>query len=71
MVLATWCGRSECENTIKARTTEEAAAQMEHEAAQLESDHQETGEKLTGAAKSLCTPFNQPHLVRAHPVLLA
>jgi len=60
MAMTTWCGRSSCEEQIKTRSLEESKAHTQEE--QHDDDQQESGEKLTGAAKSLCTPFNQPDL---------
>lgn len=62
MALSPWCGKQDCEEDIKKRTQEEAV-EVENEIAD-EDDFAEDqqGEKLTGAAKSLCTPFNQPSL---------
>lgn len=64
MVLAPWCGSSYCEEDIKARSGEAAEEEMErmHAKAKAEGGIVEDGEKLTGAAKSLCVPFDQPHL---------
>ena len=53
MAMTTWCGRSSCEEQIKTRSLAESKEVQEQD-----DDHLETGEKLTGAAKSLCTPFN-------------
>jgi prolyl-tRNA synthetase len=61
MALATWCGRSSCEAQIKTRTLAESKVEAETG----DDEHQEAGEKLTGAAKSLCTPFNQPELPKS------
>ena len=58
MAMTTWCGRSVCEEQIKTRSLEESKGVQEAQ----DDDHPETGEKLTHAAKSLCTPFNQPEL---------
>jgi len=63
VVLAPWCGRSECEEDIKKRTGE-AAKELEAKERELEEAGvvQESGERLTGAAKSLNVPFEQPEL---------
>mmetsp|Transcript_49208 Transcript_49208/g.96489 ORF Transcript_49208/g.96489 Transcript_49208/m.96489 type:complete len:268 (+) Transcript_49208:983-1786(+) len=57
--LAPWCGAENCEEQIKKRTGEER--EMEEAMADGDEDA-EVFEKLTGAAKSLCTPFQQPDL---------
>lgn len=61
--LAPWCGESQCEEDIKKRTGE-AAKELEAREQELEEEgvHQESGERLTGAAKSLNVPFDQPEL---------
>lgn len=56
LALAPWCGVTDCEEDIKQRSGE-AATNVESSA-----DDAEDGEKLTGAAKSLCVPFEQPDL---------
>ena len=56
MLLKCRCGLEDCEADIKKRTGE-AALNVEETA-----DDGEGGEKLTGAAKSLCVPFEQPTL---------
>jgi prolyl-tRNA synthetase len=48
------CDTKECEKSIKKRSGEEAKTQEES------ASNAEAGEKLTGAAKSLCIPFEQP-----------
>lgn len=53
--LAPWCGTRESEETIKARSAE--ASGGDEELAEGE-----TTMKLSGAAKSLCLPFDQPEL---------
>ena len=56
--LAPHCESRICEKEIKQKTQE---IQVDEE--EQQTDHQETGvEKLTGAAKSLCIPFEQPEL---------
>lgn len=52
LVLAPWCEAEKCEDSVKKRSGEKKAA---NEAA-------EAGFRLTGAAKSLCIPFEQPAL---------
>jgi prolyl-tRNA synthetase len=48
------CDTKDCEKAIKKRSGEEAKIQEESAA------DADAGEKLTGAAKSLCIPFKQP-----------
>jgi len=55
LVLAPWCEAVECENEIKKKSKEES------EAAATTVD-EEVGHTLTGAAKSLCIPFEQDPL---------
>lgn len=57
MALAPWCGVMECEENIKERSGQESTAD-ESEQSTEDSKFQ----KLTGAAKSLCIPFDQPEL---------
>lgn len=52
--LAPHCDEKECEKAIKKRSGEEARIKEEG------AENAEAGEKLTGAAKSLCIPFDQP-----------
>jgi len=52
--LAPHCDVASCEKDIKKRSGEAALVQEES------SSDADAGEKLTGAAKSLCIPFNQP-----------
>jgi prolyl-tRNA synthetase len=58
MVLAPWCEVMECEEEIKRRSGE---ADAKEEQTQL-NEQGEKVEKLSGAAKSLCIPFEQPEL---------
>jgi prolyl-tRNA synthetase len=51
MVLVPFCGSPDCEENIKKRSRDESVAQQMDEAFEL-----------TGAAKSLCIPFEQPEL---------
>ncbi len=51
MVLAPYCEETACEDTIKKKSGEKK---------QPNADQEEKGFKLTGAAKSLCIPFEQP-----------
>lgn len=58
-VLAPFCLTKECEKSVKLKSGE--ASQVDAtEVATEEAQQIETGEKLTGAAKSLCIPFEQP-----------
>lgn len=52
IVLAPWCEAVECENEIKKKSKEESEASAPEESAST----------LTGAAKSLCIPFEQKEL---------
>ena len=51
IVLVPFCGNCECEENIKIRSKEESIAQQTDETFEL-----------TGSAKSLCIPFDQPLL---------
>ena len=62
MALAPWCEELECEEEIKRRSGEHEASE---ERTQL-NEQGEKVEKLSGAAKSLCVPFDQPPLTAAH-----
>jgi len=53
VVLTPWCDVTACEDDIKKRSAAESVKLAEEE---------NTGFRLTGAAKSLCIPFNQPEL---------
>jgi len=53
IALCPWCDRTSCEDDVKKRSGEESLKQKEEE---------NTGFRLTGAAKTLCIPFNQPDL---------
>jgi len=59
MALAPWCGELQCEENIKTKTGE---GTDEEDLAEGDDKEGEAFEKLTGAAKSLCTPFQQPEL---------
>ena len=74
MVLAPWCERVECEENIKKLTGPAAAAEAKAAAAaaaaasaddKADSDAAaaEASKGLTGAAKTLCIPFEQPEMV--------
>jgi prolyl-tRNA synthetase len=76
MALAPHCNSTTCEEQIKHKSGEVAKAQFAEEERQAkiraaeakanggDADEEEAalGEKLTGAAKSLCIPFDQPQL---------
>jgi len=71
MALSTWCGQRACEEKIKIRSGEEAAATAAATAATAATHgllpaEEGEGEKLTGAAKSLCMPFDQPPITDAN-----
>lgn len=57
-VLAPSCNEKDCEEAIKDRSAEDSAAVGDEHANDAAGD--ENVEQLTGAAKSLCIPFNQP-----------
>lgn len=58
VALIPWCGVTACEKGIKDKTARESKEQEESSAEQAASGAQ----KLTGAAKSLNIPFDQPPL---------
>ena len=60
-VLAPHCETRECEKSIKQRSGEAAKEDANNDTNDGE-EKEEKGEKLTGAAKSLCIPFEQPPL---------
>jgi len=51
--LCSWCNTTECEDEVKRRSAAESLQAKEEE---------EKGFRLTGAAKTLCIPFEQPEL---------
>jgi len=53
IALCPWCEVTACEDDVKRRSAEESLKQKEEE---------NSGFRLTGAAKTLCIPFNQPAL---------
>ena len=77
MVLAPWCERVECEENIKKLTGPAAAAEAKAAAAaaaavagnatadkaEADAAATEASKGLTGAAKTLCIPFEQPEMV--------
>jgi len=54
IVLTPWCDRTACEDDIKRRSAEESLKKS--------AGDENKGFRLTGAAKTLCIPFNQPEL---------
>lgn len=65
MVLAPWCETIACEEWVKEQTGPRGAATLaakSHTAAMEGADAAETAKGLTGAAKTLCIPFEQPEL---------
>jgi prolyl-tRNA synthetase len=53
LCLTPWCDRTECEDKVKVKSAEESVKQKAEE---------EKGFRLTGAAKTLCIPFNQKEI---------
>jgi len=67
LALSTWCGDSDCEAAIKKRSGEQAKDEVEeHQAGDEGATGNANMEKLTGAAKSLNVPFEQPKLEESH-----
>eukprot|EP00808_Paulinella_micropora_P023542 g54884.t1 len=62
IVLSPWCARKECEESIKARSGEESSDIVPTQDKQEEDNEGNGLGKLSGAAKSLCIPFEQPPL---------
>lgn len=60
--LSPWCGFKACEESIKERTAAAAEEEEEEEEKEVDPDQPQDAEKLSGAAKSLCTPLAQPPL---------
>eukprot|EP00744_Colponema_vietnamica_P032582 GILI01052931.1.p1 GENE.GILI01052931.1~~GILI01052931.1.p1 ORF type:complete len:137 (+),score=42.18 GILI01052931.1:54-413(+) len=58
VVLAPWCEVMACEEDIKKRSGEAD----EKDTTEQVTETGEKVEKLSGAAKSLCMPFNQPEI---------
>jgi len=56
MVLAPWCDNTSCEDQVKVKSSDKKKE------AEPQLDKAEEFEPLTGAAKSLCIPFDQPAL---------
>lgn len=59
VALAPWCEHTECEEQVKHRSGEAAEAEEEKGA---EEDAEEKAKKLSGAAKTLCVPFEQEEM---------
>jgi len=62
VVLAPWCDNTECEDKIKGKSGQEAKANEQQKKEEKKDGKEEEFEPLTGAAKSLCIPFEQPKL---------
>jgi prolyl-tRNA synthetase len=62
LALSPWCGVASCEDDIKRRSGEESAGMADGATSAEDGAPDEGGEQLTGAAKSLCIPFEQPPL---------
>jgi prolyl-tRNA synthetase len=60
--LAPHCETTDCEKQIKLRSAEAAVIDQQQEHSSGEEKEDSKTEKLTGAAKSLCIPFDQPSL---------
>eukprot|EP01006_Ploeotia_vitrea_P053069 TRINITY_DN67753_c0_g1_i2.p1 TRINITY_DN67753_c0_g1~~TRINITY_DN67753_c0_g1_i2.p1 ORF type:complete len:565 (-),score=298.64 TRINITY_DN67753_c0_g1_i2:47-1603(-) len=60
MALAPFCDQVECEESIKTRSAE--AAENVEEQKTEDGEEVDAARQLSGAAKSLCTPFDQPEL---------
>lgn len=54
IALIPWCGGSKCEESIKKRSGERVVERKE------KTEEDDEPDQLTGAAKSLCIPFQQP-----------
>ena len=53
VITTPWCKEAECEKTVKTRSGVESKEQEEGE----------EGQKMTGAAKTLCMPLKQDKIV--------
>jgi len=64
IVLAPWCQETECEDLIKTKTTPQKKDQQQSQQTSTDNNNSEAEkfEPLSGAAKSLCIPFEQPQL---------
>lgn len=58
--LCAWCNETACEEEVKARSAKESLELSAAAAAAAQEEEAKTG--LTGAAKTLCIPFEQPEL---------
>jgi len=63
MALAPWCGEKNCEESLKTRSGE---ASKEAAASEPVEDDDTGALKQSGAAKSLCIPFEQPPISASH-----
>jgi len=57
LILATWCNTTKCEEDVKMKTKEEKKEEKREE-----KEDGEIYEPISGAAKTLCIPFDQPEL---------
>jgi len=62
MALCPWCGKISCEEDIKIRSQKDSITLAETNKEAAEELAEEQASSLTGAAKSLCIPFEQPEL---------
>jgi len=64
MVLAPWCDKTACEDSVKDKSSDKKkeAERKAKEKVENDAEKAEDFEPLTGAAKSLCIPFEQPEL---------
>jgi len=61
IVLSPWCEETECEENVKIKTTPQKKEEKPQQQQQPQTEA-EKFEPLSGAAKSLCMPFDQPAL---------
>jgi len=57
LVLSPWCQQTKCEDDVKIKTSPKVEEKKE-----VKPDDEEDFEPITGAAKTLCIPFDQPQL---------
>jgi prolyl-tRNA synthetase len=69
IVLAPWCERIVCEEEVKTRTKGDAVPDAKPAGEGEEAGTEEAPKGLTGAAKTLCIPFEQAGVVFARPRL--
>lgn len=62
IVLAPWCERIVCEEEVKTRTKGDAVPDAKPSGEGEEAGTDEAPKGLTGAAKTLCIPFEQVRL---------